>query len=101
MFTFIKHYVGEIGCEIIIDTGMDLSNALALQLNVKKPDGTLATWLASAYAFSSMQNTGIIYTTVDGDFDQAGTYEIQPSITLSDWQGLAQTAKIVIYDKFA
>jgi len=90
-----KHYIGEIGTDIIVDCGQDITGATNTELVVKKPDGSIVTWTATIY------NTNYLkYTTVSGDFDQAGTYRLQASLTLSGWTGYGETSEFIIYDRY-
>ena len=83
-----KHTKGEIGTDILIDTGVDLTGQI-LQIWFKKPgvdlSGALATTgMWDGNLFGSFSNiTGDIgsyfikYTTADGDLDTAGEWTFQ------------------------
>jgi len=90
-----KNYVGDIGVNIDVDCGTDISTATGQVLKVKKPGGAEVEWTASIY------NTNYLrHTTVDGDFDEEGEYKLQSYLTLSGWTGLGETASFTIYNKF-
>lgn len=93
-----KRYVDEIGTEVIVDCGRNITSAELLEIKVKKPDGTLATWTAEVY---TANKTKIRYVTVAGDFDQSGQYEVQSHVKMSGWDGLGATAQFEVYDKFS
>jgi hypothetical protein len=96
-----KHYVGEIGTEVIIDCGQDITAATNTSIAVLKPDGTTTSWTpANIYTISGATRY-LRYVTVAGDFDQAGIYEAQASLTLGSWTGLGETTSFVIYDTFS
>lgn len=86
-----KYYVGDIGTEIILDCGMDLTGATGVVIHVRKPDGTVESWSAALYTIDGDQNY-IKYTVVEGDLDQAGSYRVQAGLTLSGWTGRGETA---------
>lgn len=90
-----KSYVGDIGTEIIVDCGVDISTATTHNLMMQKPD------LTSVELVGTIHNENFIkYTTIDGDLDQAGIYRIQSKVVISGWQGLGETAKLRIYDPY-
>ena len=86
------HYTDEIGTEIIVDCGVDISGATPTTLKVKKPDGTEVEWTATIYNSNYLK-----YTTILGDFNQSGTYVLQTSLTLTGWTGLGDVATFEIY----
>ena len=90
-----KHYVNEIGTEVVIDCGEDISMSTVHTLLVRKPDGATVEWSASIY-----QSNFLLYTVVSGDFDQEGEYAIQPYLTLPGWLGRGQTVKFYVYGLF-
>jgi hypothetical protein len=72
-------HVGEIGKQIIVKTGEDLTGATAFAFLIKRPDDTLPVWTA---ALSGPATNGILtYTTVSGDLTVPGNYILQPRIT--------------------
>tara|TARA_Y100000296_G_scaffold48602_1_gene55671 strand:- start:1185 stop:1499 length:315 start_codon:yes stop_codon:yes gene_type:complete len=65
---FIQDDTGKI---IDVNVGIDITNAAALKLLVKKPDATEVEWVAS----EQQADPGVLrYTTVAGDLDQEGAY---------------------------
>lgn len=71
-------------------SALDLSGATTKQIKIQKPDGTILTKTA---AFTTDGTDGQIqYTTISGDADLIGRYEIQVVITgLSGWSGASTT----------
>lgn len=90
-----KSYVGDVGTILEVDCGVDISSATTHNLMVQKPDLTLDELVGTIY-----NSNYIRYTTVDGDWDQAGIYRIQSKIVISGWEGLGETAKLRIYDPY-
>lgn len=90
-----KHYVGETGTEILVDTGVDITTATNTKIKCKKPDGTTVEWGASV-----KDTTKLSYLTQEGDFNQAGTYRVQASLSLGGWTGLGETASFKILELF-
>ena len=82
-----KHYIGEIGTEILVDTGVDISSATDTKIQCKKPDGTIVEWSATI-----TDTTKLTYTTLADDFNQSGKYIIQASLVISGWTGRGETA---------
>lgn len=91
-----KHYIGEVGTDIIVDCGSVITGATGIKLKVKKPDGSTAEWGADIEGTNHLK-----HTTIASDFNQAGTYYLQSLLTLSGWTGLGETAIFDIYNPFA
>jgi hypothetical protein len=90
-----KLYVGDVGTEMLIDTGSDLSTATLLQLKVKKPDAATVAWTGS-----QKETTKITYTIQAGDFDQSGVHQLQAYIESPTWTGLGDTVTYVLVDPY-
>jgi hypothetical protein len=75
--------------------GIDITNATIAEFQVKKPDGTLETWVASVYA-----PTKLSYIVQEGDFDQIGKYYLQAYIETADFMGKGETATFQVYDSY-
>lgn len=90
-----KHYSGEIGTEILLDTGSDLTGASDTKIKCKKPDGTTVEWVATI-----KETTKLSYITAAGDFNQTGRYRVQASLTLAGWSGLGETASFKVLETF-
>jgi len=76
------YYVGSVGLDILVDTGLDLSGASSVRFDVQKTNGALATWPASPCPEEGP--TWARYTTVAGDFDQPGTYSLHARVDRGD-----------------
>ena len=90
-----KHYVGEIGTEIIVEANSDISAASGMYLYVKKPDGTMAQWDAVV-----VSGVYLRHISESGDFDQAGEYSVMPFAALSGWAGYGETDTFTIHKLF-
>lgn len=99
MSTEIKHYVNEAGSTIVVDTGLDLSEATSTKINIKKPDGTIVSKNSSVYTIDSVANY-LKYTSISGDLDQVGKYLVQPYVVLPNWSGYGETSYFIIYNLF-
>ena len=84
MTTTSRTYVGDTGTVITLDCGTDVSAATARNIEARKPDGTLATWVATASG-----TTAIRFTTLADTLDQAGTWRQQAHVVLpsGEWRG--------------
>lgn len=93
--TTTKTYVGDIGTQIVLDCGQDISAATARSIEVRKPDGSTASWSASASG-----TTAIVYTTQAGSIDTPGRYSLQAHVTLpgGTWRG--ETVALTVYAAF-
>lgn len=90
-----KIYVGDIGTEILLDTGVNITTATVHNIKYKKPDGTTGTWTGTVKDF-----TKISYTVQAADLDQAGTYTLQAYVVMVGyWSG--ETVTFIVYGDFA
>lgn len=89
-------YVGSIGTDIILDVGQDITGA-TVSIEVKKPGGAVTTWEAVVH-----DSRFVRHTAVSGDLDEAGDYQVQPQVKLSDgtWDGPGRTAKFRVHNRF-
>ena len=90
-----KYYVGDIGTKIIVDTCTDCTAATVRRLVVLKPDNTTVTWVATQEG-----TTQITYTTILGDFDQAGDYRLQAYLEIAGFHGYGVTARFRVHARF-
>jgi len=94
-----KYYVGDVGTEIILDCGMDITGATGIHIHVRKPDGSVEAWDAAVWTIDGAPNY-VKYTTQAGDFDVAGEYRVQAGLTLSGWTGRGETATFDVGEVF-
>lgn len=87
-----KVFVGDIGTEIILDAGSDISSQTTLKIQYEKPDGTSGEWDASVY-----QTNYAKYTTQSGDIDMAGVWRFRIYVVLPSWRGYGTVAVVEIY----
>jgi hypothetical protein len=91
-----KVYVGDIGTEIILDCGSDISAATVRKIKAKKPNGSTVEWTASASG-----TNGIKYATLTGDLSMAGVWYLQAYVETAAWKGLGETFELVVSPEFA
>ena len=77
--TVPHYYVGTVGLEILLDTGIDLSEATAVSILVRREGGTETTWSAETYTEDGA-TTKVRHTTVSGDLDEAGSTACMPGL---------------------
>jgi hypothetical protein len=71
-------FKGDIGTTIEIDTGQTISTAIGFQIKYRKPNRSTGIWNGTLSG-----TTKIAYTTIDGDIDEEGKWEIQGFVTFS------------------
>ena len=106
-----KHYVGEVGLEILLLIGPleELGGVFDVRIDVKKPDETLVTWDAelitdydSDWAYvRHVVGPGSESAGIPADLDQAGMYELQAYGKIAGWQGLGETAQLIVWETFS
>jgi hypothetical protein len=90
-----KIYVGDIGTDIRLDCGSDISTATETNIEVLKPDGSTETWTGTI-----VDDNFISHITVDGDLDMKGSYKVQAAVTMPAWEGRGETTSFIVYDVF-
>lgn len=88
--------INDIGTAIVVDMGIDISGATGLNLVVRKPSypttGGEESWVPSIYNSNYLR-----YIITTGDFDEEGTYEIVPNLTLGSWSGHGDPVSFRVY----
>ncbi len=90
-----KVYKGDVGTEIVLECDDDISSAVALEIHVQKPDGSMTSWPATLKGTTQLSR----YTAV-GDLDQSGVYRLQAGVTLPSWSGRGEVVALVVYDHY-
>ena len=81
-------FAGDVGTEIIVDCGADVSTATVRNIIARKPAGTRVVWAAQL-----LTSNLIKYTVVDGDLDVVGNWKLQAYIEMPSgrWSGEVAT----------
>lgn len=74
--------VGDVGTEVVLDCGFNLSTATVMKIVARTPKGEKKTWNAVLEG-----TTKIKYTLASGDVDSAGTWQLQAYIEMPGWLG--------------
>ena len=74
--------VNDVGTEIIVDCGVNVSTATVRKIYVRSPTGAKKNWNASAEG-----TTAIKYALIEGDIDISGEWELQSYIEMPGWKG--------------
>jgi len=73
-----------------------ISDATTKKVKFRKPDGTS---IERDVDFLTDGTDGKLkYVTASSDFDQAGVWELQAYVELSDWTGRSSIASLRVYD---
>lgn len=75
-------FVGDIGTELVLDCGVDISTATVRRIMAKDPRGVVHTWEGIAEG-----TTSIKYTVLSGDIDLTGAWKVQAYIEMPTWKG--------------
>jgi len=92
-------FVGDVGLNVIVDCGQDISAAVDAAILVRKPDGAVVRWAATLYETNG-ETRGLRYVTKPGDLSMAGLYKAQASLALGGWSGLGETARFIVKQRF-
>ena len=90
-----KIYVGDIGTDIILDTGMDLAGATTLKMKYKKPNAVIGEWTGTVTA-----TTKIKHTSLAGELDVAGKWVLQAYVVIAGWTGHGESVNMTVYSLF-
>lgn len=86
-------HVGEYGIELRIDIGETVDGATDVKIFYITPSGNIGYWDAT------LEGNEVVYTTKDGDINEAGNWILQPRLKGSGYQIYGE--KIFIYVKQA
>lgn len=84
-------FVGDVGTEIVVDCGTDVSSATVRSIVIRKPNGAMEVWPAVADG-----TTAIKHVTVDGDLDVPGVWKLQAAIEMPGWKGSGTIATLTV-----
>jgi len=91
-----KYYTNEVGRIVDIDTNLDLSSVNTTYISVIKPNDDADVWSG---VVAGTNNDIIRYTTEEGDFDQAGVYQLTAQINSGSWtSGTVDPTQITVYN---
>lgn len=92
-----KLFVGDVGTEIILDCGVDITSASVVKILVRKPGVPgVSEWVGTIEG-----TTQVKYTTKAGDLNAAGLYLLQAHVTMPTWSGKGETATLQVFPPFA
>lgn len=99
-----KHYVGEAGTSLILDTGVLIGSATEQYIKYRKPDGTTTgSFAASLYSSYSQlaAATGtylITHTLAATDFDTPGEWRFQAYVGAIGGTWFGELVKLTVFD---
>ena len=79
-------FVGDVGTEIILDCGVDITTTTVRNIIARKPDGTKVVWTAAVEG-----TTAIKYIAQTGDL-MAGKWAFQAYVEMPGWKGFGEVA---------
>lgn len=81
-------HVEDVGVQITLNTGIDLTTASNTVIKYIKPSGAVGEWTATT------DGNNIQYTTIEGDIDEEGNWIFQGYTEHEGWKGHTEiTAK--------
>jgi hypothetical protein len=89
-------HVGDLGTELLVNTGTALAGATTVEILVFKPGGTASV----AWTGTVVDSTWIRYRVVSGDLSVAGAYRCQAHVHLPTWSGLGEVFTFRVYEAF-
>ena len=89
-------YQGDVGLEILVDCGRDISETQRAALSVRTPSGAVHDWPATVTDGSFLR-----YVTQPGDLAVPGPYRLQATLSTGDWTGRGKTATFFVTPNFS
>jgi len=97
-----KYYQNDVGTEILVDVGSDVSQATVRRFYVKKPSGEQVTWTASLGAVGvDGEIRTLRYITIENDWNEVGFYTLQAYVEMPGGKWRGDSAKFEIKPPFA
>ncbi len=84
-------FVGDVGTEIVLNCGVDVSTATVRNIIARSPDGTKSTWSAVADGSKAIK-----HVLVDGDLDLPGSWKLQAYVEMPGWKGYGEVAVLTV-----
>jgi hypothetical protein len=88
-----KFYVNDTPL-IRLDAVNSIAGASGVYIHFIRPDTTSGAWPATVDV-----NRYVEYQTIAGDLNIRGTWKLQSYMTIGNWTGHGETAKVEIYDR--
>ena len=82
-------FAGDVGTEIMVDCGADITTATVRSIIVRKPSGVKVVWDAQ-----TLTSTMIKYTVVDGDLDVVGRWKLQAYVEMPSGRWFGEVATL-------
>ena len=82
-------YVNDIGTELVLDCGVNISTATLMKVLARNPSGGKKTWVASLNT-----TTSIKYVLQAGDMAVPGKWKVQSYVEMPGWSGRGEWAEI-------
>jgi hypothetical protein len=84
-------FVGDIGVQLKLNAGIDISNYTTLQIRYRKPTGVVGSWTATVSGTNYA-----IYDTLAGDLDVSGVWIVQIYIITSAYTAYGKKAQLFV-----
>ena len=100
-----KHYVGEVGTDLILDTGIQVGTVAFNFIKWKDPGGLTGSFSSAVYSsYSQLAKANgtylLKYTLDSGDFSSAGEWEFQAYVGAADGTWYGETVKLDVMNEF-
>lgn len=86
-------YKNDIGTELLLDCGVNVSTATVMKVRSRNPNGAIKEWTAT------LSGTNFIkYVLLTGDINVAGKWQFQSYIEMPTWKGRGEWATVEVKD---
>jgi hypothetical protein len=90
-----KVYVGDVGTEIVVNCGVNISSATEMSIKARKPSGAMVTLSAVLSGQNYMK-----HVTTEGEMNEPGNWQLQAYVDMPTWRGLGETAILPVLPPF-
>ena len=75
-------FVGDVGTELLLDCGTDISTATLVKIIARTPRGNKKEWTGAV-----LGTTTVRYVVAAGDLDYPGNWTLQTYVEMPGWSG--------------
>lgn len=86
-------FAGDVGTEIVLDCGIDISSASVLKIHARKSSCQTVVWDAELDG-----TTAIKHVTTDGDLDVAGEWQLQAYVEIGSLKCRGEIATLTVQE---
>lgn len=84
-------FVGDIGTELLLDCGVNITTATLVKVLAKPPRGSIKSWVGTING-----TTNVKYLLQNGDINIPGIWHLQVYIEMPGWKGRGEWVELKV-----